>query len=100
MNDADFENFLKRARADIPVPDSFKLDVWQRINHAAESSAPEATKFQSFIATITRPWGLIAGIAAMVTLGLLLGATTTPDVKSAKTAYAESISPFVHTRGK
>lgn len=100
MNDSNFENFLKSARADIPVPDSFKVDVWKLINQATEKSAQEAAKSQLLIAMITHPWGLVAGLAAMVTLGLWLGATTTPHAKNAKTAYAESISPFVHNLTK
>lgn len=100
MNDSDFDNLLKSAKADVHLRDSFKQEVWQRIENAETDNSPEIARFQPIIATIARPWSAVASIAAMVTLGLWLGATTTPDAKDAKVAYAESISPFAQAHGK
>ncbi|MES2437505.1 MAG: hypothetical protein V4584_00470 [Verrucomicrobiota bacterium] len=100
MNDSDFDNLLKSAKADVPLRDSFKQEVWQRIENLETDSSPEIVRFKPIMATITRPWSAVAGIAAMVTLGLWLGATTAPDAKDAKVAYAESISPFAQAHAK
>ena len=100
MNDPEFDQLL-RATKNTPLwSPSFHQEVWLRIENAETESLPEIAKFPPIISAFERPWGAVAGIAAMVTLGLWLGATTAPETEDPQVAYAESISPFAHTRGK
>lgn len=93
MNDSKFDDLLKAARGDVPLPQSFKQGVWHRIESAADG--PQAI-FPSF----GRPWVAALGVAASVVAGLWLGAISIPEIKDTQTAYAESISPFAHAHGK
>ena len=94
MNDSDFDDFLRTARADVPLPDSFKQDVWDRIGTNKIEPLPGVIWFHALAAELARPWGAAVGIAATVTLGLWLGSTGIRDAKSSEVAYAMSISPF------
>ena len=94
MNDSDFDDFLKTAREETPVPDSFKQEVWNRIGTNKVEPLRGVIWFHAFAAGLARPWGAAAGIAATVTLGLWLGSTGIRDAKNSEVAYAMSISPF------
>jgi len=94
MNDSDFDELLRTARADLPLPDSFKQEVWHRIESVELESPRVVVWFHAFAAGLARPWGAATGIAATVTLGLWLGSTGFRDSKSSEVAYAMSISPF------
>jgi len=100
MNDSDFDDFLHSARADVPLPGSFKQGVWHRIQCEDLDSSPRVIGFQAFAVTLVRPWGAVAGIAATMALGLWLGIATVPEPKDGKVAYAKSISPFAQTEHK
>ncbi len=100
MNDSELDNLLRATCDEVPLPPSFNREVWQRIENAESEVPAEIIIFPPVMNRITRPWGAVAGIAAMVTLGLWLGAATVPETKDAKQAYAESISPFAHGHGK
>jgi len=95
MNDSDFDDMLRSARTASPLPSSFRQGVWRRIeNDAAEV---RGSWFREILTAVTRPWGTAAGLAATVTLGLWLGAVTSPGEKQAQVAYANSISPFTQS---
>jgi hypothetical protein len=94
MTDPEFDNLLKTIRVDVPLPPKFHHEVWQRIETA------ENGRWTSLIAAFVGPWSAVASIAAMVTLGLWLGAMTTPNAKTSQLTYAESISPFAQTHEK
>lgn len=96
MTDSDFDQFLKTARGEMPLPVSFRQGVWHRI----ESSDAPSAWFRDLMSILARPWGAAAGVAATVTLGLWLGVASLPDTKDSKTAYTESISPFSHVHRK
>ncbi len=100
MNDSEFDELLRQTRDPAHLPPSFQQGVWHRIESADATCPPEVVKFQPVVAALTRPWSAVASIAAMVTLGLWLGAATAPETSNTKTAYAESISPFAHTSSK
>lgn len=100
MNDSEFDDFLKSARTDEPLPGSFKSGVWHRIESEALEAPPVVIGFQAFAASLARPWGAVAGIAATVALGLWLGIATAPEPRDGKVAYATSITPFAHPRHK
>jgi hypothetical protein len=97
MNDSEFDDFLKDARAGKPLPVSFGHEVWQRIETAEITRRPHFAGLQSIITALVRPWGSVAAIATMITLGLWLGAATAPRAENPKMAYAESISPFAQS---
>lgn len=95
MNDSEFDDLLKAAKGDFPLPLSFKQGVWQRIENA---SAPATQSiYPSFFGS---QWAAALGIAATVVAGLWLGAVTAPENKDATVVYAESISPFAHAQRK
>lgn len=100
MNDSDFDDFLRTARADLPLPDSFKHQVWQRIESVETESPRVVVWFRAFAAELARPWGEAAGIAVTVALGLWLGNVNISDSQSTKVAYERSISPFSHSNLK
>ena len=94
MKDFDFDDLLRTAREELPVPASFKQDVWDRIGNSNNELPQGVIWFQAFATALARPLGAAAGIAASVTVGLWLGSTGIRDSKSSETAYAMSISPF------
>ncbi|MES2474453.1 MAG: hypothetical protein V4640_01640 [Verrucomicrobiota bacterium] len=93
MNDSEFDDLLKTAKGDFPLPQSFKQGVWHRIESRAVAR-------KSSFSVVEHPWMSALGIAAAAVLGLWLGAITLPETKDARSAYAESISPFIHTSVK
>ena len=96
MNDSEFDDLLRTARGEGPLPASFRQGVWHRIENAAAESAPGLGWIHDLIAVFARPWAAAAGVAATVMAGLWLGAASIPKANEAKFAYAESISPFIH----
>lgn len=93
MNDSEFDDLLRAAKEDLPLPSSFKLGVWHRIESVG---AELATGF----APPHYRWRMALGVAATVALGMWLGAASIPETKEPQLAYAESISPFHHNRAK
>lgn len=98
MNDTEFDNRLRKSTGDLPVPDSFRSDVWNRI--AAEGLRSPWAWFHLLEESFSRPWNVVCGVTATVALGLLLGGLSVPRPADAKTAYAESISPFLQSTRK
>ncbi len=98
MNETEFDDMLRSARGDIPVPDSFPRDVWSRI--AAEGQRSPLAWFHSLVDGFVRPWSAVCGVTATVALGLLLGELSSPRRADAEMAYAESISPFLQSAQK
>jgi hypothetical protein len=96
MNDSEFDDLLRTAKGEVPLPGSFRQGVWHRIESTAAESPRGLAWFQELVAVLVRPWGAAAGVAATVAAGLWLGAASIPEAKDAKVAYAESISPFAH----
>jgi len=101
MNDREFDDLLRTADAPVPLPASFQQGVWNRIESRAVSDLPTGiAEFQARGPRHIGTWGAAAGIAAMMALGLWLGAVTAPEPKDAKLVYAESISPIARTHPK
>jgi hypothetical protein len=101
MNDSEFDDLLRTTRGPNLLPSSFRQDVWQRIdNSAAVDSSSGIIRMEPIAARIARPWAAVAGIAAMVSMGLWLGALTAPGSQDAEIRYAASISPFAHAQNK
>jgi hypothetical protein len=100
MNDSEFDDLLRTARGEVPLPDSFRHGVWQRVEAVAFDRAGALPWWRSAAVAVLRPWNAAAGLAATVALGLWLGAATAPEPEDTKTAYAESISPFAQAHRK
>lgn len=98
MNDREFDDLLRTASTPLALPAPFRREVWQRIESSAAADFPAwMTRFHLGSSGVASGWAAAVGIAAMVALGLWLGAATTPQAKDAKLVYAESISPFSST---
>lgn len=95
MNDPDFDDLLRSARGNLPLPSSFRQAVWRRIETDAVVSGRQW--WSGVLAIITRPWGAVTGLAATVALGLWLGAVTPHGEERNRAAYADSISPFAQS---
>ncbi len=100
MNDNEFDDFLKSARVETPLPASFKSGVWRRLESGEAANLRGAVWLETFMVAIARPWGAVAGVAATVAIGLWLGAVSMPATRDSKVTYAESISPFAHANRK
>jgi len=100
MKDFDFDDFLRTAREEVPVPASFKQGVWDRIASSKYELPHGVILFHAFAAGLSRPWGAAAGIAATVTFGLWLGSTGMRNPKNSEVTYAMSISPFSQAHRK
>ena len=100
MNDSEFDDLLRTARVDVPLPGAFRQGVWHRIESAALESPRRLAWLSSLVAAFIRPWGAAVGMAATVAAGIWLGAASIPEAKDAKVTYAESISPFAHVHRK
>ncbi len=95
MQDSELDALLRASICPPSVPPKFQSAVWKRL----ETAAFTAPQF-SFTHLIARPWAVASSMAAMIALGLWLGALSTPQAaaSSASTAnrYVRSISPFAH----
>jgi hypothetical protein len=98
MKNNDFDDLLRSAREDFLLPPSFHTEVWSRIESAEVIFSQIGTPWHhNVISMIARPWAAASGLAAMVGLGLWLGALSIPDTSHTETAYALSISPFAQS---
>lgn len=100
MNDSNFDDFLKNAKADVHLSASFKHGVWRRLENEESEAHRVIVWFHAFAANFVRPWGAAAGVAATVVLGLWLGSASVPGTHGTKDAYTQSISPFDHATRK
>jgi hypothetical protein len=92
MNDSDFDDLLRSAGGNSPLPRLFREGVWRRIeNDGVQLVHPW---YFGFFNALAKPWGTAAGLAATVALGLWLGAVTGPREQRTAASYAYSISPF------
>jgi hypothetical protein len=100
MNDPEFDNFLKMARFETPLPASFKSEVWHRIESGGAANSRKALWIETIMVALARPWGAVVGVAATVALGSWLGAVSPSTTRDTKVTYAESISPFASANRK
>lgn len=95
MNDSELDKLLRSAGNELPLPVSFNRTVWQRI----ESSASESFGFRGWLERVsyqlTKPLAATTAVIAMTALGLGLGADSASHPENLKTAYVQSVSPFM-----
>jgi hypothetical protein len=100
MKDSEFDDFLKRARGEVPLPGSFRQGVWHRIESTPSTSGKLRSRLNGFVCLLARPSGASTAIAATVAMGVWLGVSSAPNSNDAEIAYAESISPFAYPKSK
>ena len=102
-NEAGFDNLLRSARVNVPLPGAFQAEVWRRISQAQEDSlgARWARNWEALLSLLVRPAVAGTAVALMVAAGLFFGSSGQSPSQDGKLAYVESVSPFVqaHTGG-
>ena len=96
MNDEKLDAILRSAHVDFQVAKGFQQGVWSRI----EAEFPNSSFLEGLWIWATRPLGIATGVAATAAVGLCLGAVTVPEPADARLSYVESISPFIHLKGR
>ena len=98
MNDGDFDQFLREAEPELPIPGGFRSEVWSRIAQAEAASVKNRWQvlLSHLLASFVRPLPATATIAATILLGGWLGSASVPPPADAKLSYAETISPFLN----
>jgi hypothetical protein len=95
MNDSEFDDLLRSARGEIPLPPSFRSGVWHRIDNGRRRAT---SRWNPLWEGLLRSRGGVGAVAVMAMLGAWLGAINAPAGEaSGKVAYVESISPFTHS---
>ena len=100
MNNSEFDDLLRTAKGDFPLPGSFRHNVWHRVEAAGLKSKPGFAWFHALLDVLTRPWCAASELVAVMALGLWLGASGMADTKSDPMTYARSISPFTQHHPK
>jgi hypothetical protein len=97
MKDSEFDDLLRSAGEKLPLPATFRADVWKLIE--ATDAAPKTASFWyvNVISILVRPWPAISGLAAMVALGLWMGTLGVSGDPPNEMAYVRSISPLAQS---
>ncbi|MFN0129981.1 MAG: hypothetical protein ACKV19_25230 [Verrucomicrobiales bacterium] len=97
QDDGAFDDWLRSAKVEVPLPGAFQSEVWRRIAVEQESTpmARLASLLDSILSALNRPVAATASVLLMVSAGLWLGSLGVPPARDGKFAYVESVSPFV-----
>ncbi|MCB1096680.1 MAG: hypothetical protein KDN22_13970 [Verrucomicrobiae bacterium] len=100
-NDAGFDQLLRSANLEVPLPGAFQSEVWRRIAVARESTltARLAHALESLLSSLAQPVAASVLVFATISAGLWFGARSTEPGHDAKLAYVQSVSPFVEQPG-
>ena len=92
--DAKLSGLLREARAATPLPPRFQQNVWRRIEDA-EAPAGSASWLDALAALILRPRFALAAAAALVFVGVFMGAAEGRQVAQhdAQMNYLASVAP-------
>jgi|GEM_PF-656602 len=96
QDDGAFDDLLRSAKVEVPLPGIFQYEVWRRIAAAQESTlmARLARTLEPILALLSRPIAASASMVLMVSAGLWLGSLGMDPVRDGKLAYVASVSPF------
>jgi hypothetical protein len=97
MKDSEFDDLLRSAGEKLPLPATFHTDVWKLIEATDVVSKTVSPWPVNVISMLVRPWPAASGLAAMVALGLWMGALGVPGDPPNEMAYVRSISPFAQS---
>ena len=98
-DDGAFDEMLRLAKVEVPLPGAFQSDVWRRIAVDQESTltARLARILDPILSLLNRPIAATASVVLMVSAGLWLGSLGAHPGRDGKLAYVESVSPFVQS---
>lgn len=98
-DDGDFDELLRSAKVEVPLPGAFQYEVWRRIAVAQESTlrARLARMLEPMLGLLSRPLAASASMVLMIFAGLWLGSLGDHPSRDAKLAYIESVSPFAQS---
>ena len=85
---------LRSARDPMPLPASFRAEVWRRIESRPESNRSWTHWLDTWIGHLLRPAVATASVVATILLGASLGFTGKPDSVEVENRYLRSVSPF------
>ena len=94
MKDSEIDDLLRSASDRVSLPDSFRHEVWRRIESAEMERSRVPGGLREWVRRMFQEWPAAVGVAAAVALGLALGALTALDARDAQASYVRSISPF------
>ncbi len=97
MKDSEFDDLLRSAEDKLPLPATFHTDVWKLIEATDAASKTVSPWPANVISILVRPWPAFSGLAAMVALGLWLGALGISGNPPNEMTYVRSISPFAQS---
>lgn len=96
MNDSKFDNLLRSARVEVPLPGAFQAEVWRRI--AREQDDTLKSRFAQFVRSLfevlSNPVAATVMVLTIVLAGLWFGSMNPAAAHDAKIAYVQSVSPF------
>lgn len=92
--DAKLRALLHESRENPGLPPGFQQSVWRRIERAEARPAPHW--LETFTAWLLRPRLALAGFAAVMLLGAVLGANAGGEraVRTAQARYVTAVDPF------
>lgn len=98
-DDGAFDDLLRSAKVEVPLPGAFQFEVWRRIAVAHESTlmARLARIVDPIFGFLSRPLAASASVVLMIFAGLWLGSLGVHQARDGKLAYVESVSPFAQS---
>jgi hypothetical protein len=99
LDDGAFDDLLRSAEVEVPLPGAFQFEVWRRIAVAQESTpmARLARIVDPIFGLLSRPLATTASVVLMISAGLWLGSLGVHPARDGKLAYVESVSPFAQS---
>ena len=97
QDDGAFDEMLRLAKVEVPLPGAFQSEVWQRIAVDQEWTlmARLVRILDPILSVLNGPIAASASVLVMVSAGLWLGSLGVYPARDGKLAYIESVSPFV-----
>ena len=95
--DAKLRALLRDTRENPGLPPRFQESVWRRIEH--RETAPAPSWFDTLAARLFRPRLALAGFAAVMLLGALLGANagSAQAGRTMQARYVSAVDPYQKT---
>ena len=95
-NDQALDDFLRKAKAEVPLPDAFQADVWRRIavRHQSTVSVRLGCWMEKIFGSLVGPVPAAATLLFMISAGIWFGSKGTESGDDGKSAYVRSVSPF------
>ncbi len=94
--DSSFDNFLRTATVELPLPGAFQADVWRRIAvcHQASIAVRFSCWMEKVFGWLGCPVPAAATLLFMISAGIWFGSQGSEPGENGKFAYVRSVSPF------